>query len=316
MRRTPLCRSATSPPAERGESRSGRTVRTFLFALSLLLALAAFSSATAQTLPTATVALSPEEPSTVGDLVTITVTVAHDAETRVALQPALTPMGEMDPAVPEMVAVSPNETTLTYQTRAFQSGRFVIELPNIPLERNGERLESISLDPILVTVESVLSASTQPRPLTPPDLLEAQERNFAPWIVALIGIALGFVAARLLRRRMRPQRSAEPPGETVVGPSPLPEFEPSLPAAEQCHRLATAVRARLAEEWSLPARSLTSAELPRALALAGAPAATVQQVRNLLAECDRVQYAGHMPAAERLRGYHELAATIIAQGSR
>ena len=300
---------SASPPASGGRA----VARAVVLGLSLLLAVAVIAVVKSQTPATATVALSPEEPSTVGDLVTITVTVTHDSETRVVLQPALTPMGEMDPAVPEMVAASPNETILAYQTRAFRSGRFVIELPEIPLERDGQRLESIAIEPILVTVDSVLSPSTQPRPLTPPDLLEAQDRNFAPWIVALIGIALGFVLARLLRMRRRSQRSSDTLSETVVGSSSLPEFDPSLPAAEQCHRLATAVRARLAEEWSLPARSLTSAELPRALALAGAPAATVQQVRNLLAECDRVQYAGREPAAERLRGYHELAATIIAE---
>ncbi len=287
--------------------------RALFLSLCLLLVFSVVAPAAAQTPPSASVVVTPVDSLTVGDPVTITVTITHDAETRVVLQPALTPMGEMDPAVPEMVAVSPTETALTYETRAFKSARFVIELPPIPLERDGQQLEPVNVDPILVTVVSVLSSVTEPRPLTPPDLLEAQERNFAPWIVAIIGIGVGFIAARLLRMRRRSQRSAEQISEIDAPQWALPEFDPSLPPAEQCRQLAQAVRERLAEEWSLPARSLTTAELPRALAAAGAPAATVQQVRNLLQECDRVQYAGRAPASERLRGYHELAAAIIAQ---
>ena len=289
-------------------------IRAFLLlSLSMALAVVVVAHAFAQTASTVTVTLTPDEPVSVGDPVIITVTITHDPETRVALQPILTPMGEMDPAVPQLIAVSPTETTLSYETRAFKSGRFVIELPRLPLERDGQRLAPITIDPILVTVTTVLTAASQPRPLTPPDLLEASERNFAPWIVAIIGIGVGFIAARLLRMRARPQRRAESALESDATQRALPEFDPSLSPSEQCSRLAGAVRERLAAEWSLPARSLTTAELPRALAAAGAPAATVQQVRNLLQECDRVQYAGREPAAERLRGYHELAATIIAQ---
>ena len=92
-------------------------------------------------------------------------------------------------------------------------------------------------------------------------------------------------------------------------------MDDSLEAAEQCRQLASAVRSRLAAEWSLPASALTAAEIGPALAAAGAPGAVVLRVTRLLEACDRVQFGGERPTEERLHGYLQLAEAIWSEGS-
>ena len=63
----------------------------------------------------------------------------------------------------------------------------------------------------------------------------------------------------------------------------------------------------------MPAASLTPAELQRALADAGAPRATIERARTLIAECDEARFSGDPPPPARLRRYRALAEAIIAE---
>ena len=266
--------------------------------------------------PEASVTIVPDGELTIGDPIEIQVVVAHQAGDRVLMNGGLVQMGGMEPAAAQITEISETETLVVFQTRAFAVGAFDVELPAIPIQRADRSLTEVPLRPLSIAIASVLDGQTDPRPITAPDLLQADDRSFTPWIVAIIGIGLGFVLARLLSRRYRrPAAVALTEGaEAVVAERATFEMDDSLNPAEQCRQLAGAVRARLAADWSLPASALTASEIGPALASAGAPGGVVLRVTRLLEACDRVQYGGERPTPERLNGYLQLAEAIWADG--
>ncbi len=254
---------------------------------------------------------------TVGDPVTVTVTIAHDAGASVSMDGSLVEMGGMEPSAPVITEAGERETIVVFRTRAFRTGSFDVALPPIPIRGSDGTLTEVALNPVLITVGSVLTDDPQPRQNTGPDLLEGERRTFTPWIIAIIGIGLGFVAARFARRWRRAPAGVETAQPEAGGPDRRITFEmdESLDAAEQCRQLATSVRARLSRDWSLPATALTAAEIGPALAAAGAPGVIVLRVTRLLEACDRVQFGGEQPTPERLRGFRQLAEAIWEDGA-
>ncbi len=266
--------------------------------------------------PAAEVEVDPFVGLTVGDPVAVRVTITHAPGDAIAMDASLVEMGAMEPSAPLITEISETQTLVVFRTRAFTTGSFEVDLPSIPIRRADGRLDEVALGPVLISVASVLTGDAQARPNTAPDLLESEGRSFTPWIVAIIGIGLGFVAARVARQYAR--RSAVPASEpaAVSGPGPAVTFEMdgSLEAAEQCRRLATSVRARLGRDWSLPATALTASEIGPALSAAGAPGVVALRATRLLEACDRVQFGGERPTPERLQGYLQLAEAIWEDG--
>ena len=285
-------------------------------AVAITIAAVALGTALADE-PTATVRIVPDSELTVGDPVAVQITLTHEAGDRVMTDGAVVQMGGMEPSAPVITEVGETETLVVFQTRAFATGTFEVELPRISLQLADRSLTEVALRPLSISVSSVLTEDSAPRPLTGPDLLDGQERTFTPWIVAIVGIGVGFILARVIRRRRRTAVAVGPDADATVAVrlgEPF-EMDDSLEAAEQCRQLASAVRSRLAAEWSLPASALTAAEIGPALAAAGAPGAVVLRVTRLLEACDRVQFGGERPTDERLHGYLQLAEAIWSEGS-
>ena len=248
---------------------------------------------------------------TVGDPIVFRVEVRHPPDARVELEAAMTNLDPLDAALPEIELAAPGLTIVRWRSAAFAVGAFAVALPPIIVVHGGER-ELIPLAPQRVEVASVLvEGLSEGRPLTPPQTLEGGS-NIAAWIAALLAVGAGFLLARILGVRARRRRAPSPAAAAARAPAAaIPQLSSEAGAAEVCRALALAVRTNLAERYQIPARSLTSAELPGRLAAAGAPAATVQRVRTLLLECDAVTFADQSPPAERLAGYRELALAII-----
>lgn len=289
-------------------------IRAAVLLLCALLIAAGATIAAAEE-PHARVTLVPDSGLTVGDPIELRVAVSHEPGDRVLMDGSVVQMGGMEPSAPVITELSETETLVVFQTRAFGVAAFQVELPRIPIQLADGSLTELTLRPVSITISSVLSGDPEPRPITAPDLLEGGSRTFTPWIVAIIGIGLGFVLARLIRRRDRRPAPADAPASSAGTVTP-PSFalDDSLGTAEQCRQLAAAVRLRLSDDWSLPASALTSSEIGPALAAAGASGAVVLRVTRLLEACDRVQYGGERPTPERLQGYVQLAETIWSDG--
>ena len=290
-------------------------IRAWTGLVIILAALLAFAVARAED-PQLSVAIVPDGELTVGDPVEVQVTITHQPGDRVLMDGSVVQMGGMEPSAPVITELSQTETMVVFQTRAFGTATFEVDLPRIPMRRADGTLTELTPRPVSITITSVLGAESEPRPITAPDLLQGDNRTFTPWIVAIIGIGLGFVLARLLRRRYRRPREvsrSDDVAATVVERASF-EMDESLDITEQCRRLAGAVRARLGEDWALPASALTASEIGPALAAAGAPGVIVLRVTRLLEACDRVQYGGEQPTPERLKGYLQLAEAIWSDG--
>ncbi len=284
--------------------------------VAITISVVALSSALAEE-PTAAVQIVPDGELTVGDPVEVQITLAHEVGDRVLMEGAVVQMGGMEPSVPLITEINETETLIVFQTRSFATGTFEVKLPSISVQLADRSVTEVALRPLSISVTSVLTDDSEPRPLTGPDILEGQGRTFTPWIVAIIGVGVGFILARIIRQR---RRAAEAVGPTVEPTRPTREraalqMDHSLEAAEQCRQLATAVRARLTAEWSLPASALTSSEIGPALAAAGASGVIVLRTTRLLEACDRVQFGGEEPTPERLRGYLQQAEAIWSDGS-
>lgn len=286
--------------------------------LGLLILLAAVLPAAVATAegPEASVSIVPGGELTVGDPVEVRVSISHEPGDRVLMDGSVVQMGGMEPAAPVITEVSETETLVVFQTRAFATGRFDAELPAIPIERAAQSLTELPLRPVSITINSVLDGEFEPRPISGPELLDGDRRSFTPWIVAIIGIGVGFVLATLVRRRFRRSsevvatEGAEPAGSVGL----MFASDTTLDPTEQCRQLATSVRSRLAEDWSLPASALTSSEIGPALAAVGAPGVVVLRVTRLLEACDRVQFGGELPSPDRVSGYVQLAESIWSDG--
>lgn len=259
--------------------------------------------------------VSPEGAVTVGDVVEIRITVRHEIGDRVLVEPGALQLGSVEPSAALRTAISGSETLIVYRTRSFRVGRFDVPLPDVRIARSDGSIDRRPLRPVTVEVQSVLSDPPQAQPLTDPDLIEGGARTFAPWIVAIIGVGVGFALARVVRRRRATPMPAPTSNEVVDAAHSTPSFEmdSTRSAAEQCRQLSAAVRDRLAEDWPLPATALTASEIGPALARAGAPSSVVLRVTQLLEACDRVQFGGETPAPERLRGYAAQAAAIWSE---
>lgn len=277
-------------------------------ALIALAASAAVAGAQQPGSARATVSTETGRPPEVGDEIVIEIEVDHAPGAAVSFGSSPVRLDPLDPAVPEIERQGAGRTLITLRTRGFAAGSFSVAPPALSASRDGAADEIALPGPVRIEIASVLSPGDELRGNAPPQLLPGG--GFAFWIAGLIALAAAFAATRLLRTALR-RRPAQPTPEPADAPAGLAEIPPGAPAADVCAALSRDLRRHLAQRWQVPAESLTGAELPAALAAAGAPRASVERARSLLEQCDAVRFGGERPTTGRLRGYRELALSII-----
>jgi hypothetical protein len=296
-------------------TRAGRiALLSMLMAIAVAAAALTATSARATTPAIVSMTVEPAR-ATVGDRITLTIAVDHDAATTVD--------GEgfgADAGAFEVVAVAPPRTevrngtartTIAYTLTAFQAGELTIPPQSIEY-RGPDGSGTLTTKATTVTIVSVLApGDAELRPLKPQ--FDLQEPAPPPVVPALFVAAMAVLTAfgyELVRRAIaiRPV-----PVDAAAAPAPPTAHEAAraaldaiaaeeigaADAAEYYARIAATVRAYLSARFGFPAYAMTRGELERDMAGAGIDRWPARLTANLLAQCDAVEFAAFRPAEQR-----------------
>jgi hypothetical protein len=253
---------------------------------------------------------------TVGDRITLTIVVEHDAGVSLDALVQAAAFGSFDvltaePPQERALETGHVETTLVFTVAAFGTGELEIPAIDVPYTDAAGNPATATAPAIPVSVTSVIPAGESPtdiRDLKPQLTVPGGAPPYVrPALIAgavVIAVGLAMLLARVLRRRRAP---------APAGPPPLPEDEaraeleriaglalPDGGAHKEHYRLVgTCVRRYLAGRYGFPAVALTTAELEEQMVSRGVDRWQARLVSSLLEECDEVRYGQYVPAAAR-----------------
>jgi hypothetical protein len=253
---------------------------------------------------------------TVGDRITLTISVEHDEG---LAPPALDATAAFGPF--EVLAVKPpqqrepvdgrTETVLVFTVAAFRTGDLEVPSVVIPYRDAAGEPATATAPAIPITVASVIPAGRSPtdvRELKPQlGVSGGVPAYVTPTLTAAAALAvigLMLLVARALRRRPAPSPIIPPPPPEDEARAEL-ERVAALALAERAgHKehyrlLGSCIRRYLTGRYGFPAFALTTAELEEQMVRRGVDRWQARLVSGLLQECDDVRYGQYVPAAAR-----------------
>lgn len=282
--------------------------------------------ANAQQIPSIASATLSASSATIGDRLTMTVTVDHGDSFTVEGPGFGDDFGEFELLTIDEPRRETNgnasSTTLAYTFTTFTLG--TVALPPLSIAWRGPIGEGTLLTEAQpVTVRSVLApGETDLRP-GKPQLDIAADAPSPIWPTAFVAIFAALTAAGYwLVQRAIAQRPLAP-GSVVLAPLTAAEAaraaldrlaaeEPRREPREFYAAVAYTVRKYLSERYGFPAYAMTRRELQRYTSRAGVDRWPARLTANLLEQCDAVQFAGFRPAPERIEADLTAAYEIIA----
>ena len=291
-------------------------------------------SAGAQAAITADVTLEPPR-VTVGDRITLTITVEHDTEVAVSApdaHEAFEPLDLIEVLPPEARDVGGGrmESVFSFELSAFLIGE--IELKPIAITADG--LEVLHVQPEAIFVESVVLPSAAPD--AAPDAAAQLRGLKAPleagtgppkWIWAALFMA-AFAAVSVFTMGLARVPTLRAPSASKPAPSP-PEQSPDDAAlevfdqiadsllldkgelSEYYRRIGESLRGYIAHRFGVPASAMTPRELEERLEATSMSKLAARQAVATLEQCQSVQFAGYVPARERAEADLMAAAEVV-----
>lgn len=265
--------------------------------------------------------------ATVGDRLTLTITVDHDDSIDLAAPGFGSDFGGLDlleaaRATGEQLADGRIRTRVTYTLAAFTAGAFTVPSLVLTYTTRDGGAASVSTEARTVTIASVLApGDTTLRPLKPQlDLDSGAPSPLSPVLFVAAFAALTAAGYALHRRAAatRPYRAAttslsEPPSLQTSARRSLDTIAALADDPDQYYaRIAAAVRRYLSDRFGFPAYALTRRELEQRMSAAGVERWPARLTANLLSQCDAVQFAVFRPAPERREADLTAAYEIIA----
>ena len=287
-------------------------------------------SAGAQAAITADVMLEPSR-VTVGDRVTLTIAVEHNADVSVSVpddHEAFDPLDliEILPLETRDAGGGRMESVFSFELAAFLIGE--IELKPITITVDG--LEALRVQPEHIIVESVVPPGAAPGAAAQLRGLKAPlEAGTGPprWIWAALFMA-GFAAVSVFTMGLaRIPTSRRPPASKLVPRQPerppeavaLEEFELIAEArlldrgefSAYYRRIGESLRGYITRRFDVPASAMTPRELEQHLEATSMSKLAARQAVATLEQCQSVQFAGYVPARERAGADLMAAAEIV-----
>jgi hypothetical protein len=234
----------------------------------------------------------------VGDVVTLTVRIAHPPEAEI-LAPAMT-TSAWDLRDVSLTLIEPGLTQADIELAPFALGEEVFLPPFEFLSRTEDGVESVSLEPLSIAVESVLEeGETELADLKPPAEL-AFELPWGTWAaLAAAAVLLGLLLWYLVRRSRRgygavPQEAHEPPYEEAVHALERLERERLLERGQlkaYYDRLSFILRRYLERQFAAPVLERTTQETHQLLRFHLSLRDYAGEVHDALTRADMVKFA-------------------------
>jgi hypothetical protein len=251
---------------------------------------------------------------TIGDVVTIKLSVKHPETLKIAFPPIGTSLGEWTvrssrPLPPTKLPDGSVENTLELQLAAFRTGNFEVPTLNIEaVEASGEKAVLAS-EPIKIAVQSVLTGKQDTlKDLKPQAELEADYKPFLFFLAALA--AAVYLVYRLIqyfkRRKNAPiskperVRSAEEIAREAI------ERLLARRLVEQGHykqfylELSEIIKRFLGSKLGVQSLERTTEEFTCDLRAVSVPSPQYRMIREFLEECDLVKFAKYRPGSEEV----------------
>ncbi len=265
---------------------------------------------------------------TVGDRITLTLTVEHDAGVEVALPDDPAAFGgfdvlEVQPPEERSLGDGRSQVRATYVIAAFATGSLTVPPLEVTYRDDAGLARAAASPPMTIAVESVLPPGETPQDirdlkpqLTVPGGLPAYVRPAFGAAASLIVLIAGLLLIRspLLRRRTAP--TTTPPLPEDVARSELDRIAglglPGRGEHKTYYRLIGAsIRRYLTDRYGFPAFAMSTAELETQMIGRGVGRWQARLVTGLLAQCDSVRYAQYVPAPARAEGDLTAAYEIV-----
>ncbi len=260
--------------------------------------------------------------ATVGDRLTMTIVVEHGRGIVVTGPQFDGAYGGLDivEIAPPEIAQDGKQTTLRYVFAAFEVAAYVV--PEQSLSYQGNDVSgTLRTTEQRVAITTVLSpGDTDLRPLKPQ--LEIEDPAPPPLVpIAIVAAFAALTAAGywLVRRAMAlpppPAAMPTPPREPHVAARAALDALHADPTASLNARyagIALILRRYLSERFGFAAYAMTRRELERGMTRAGIDRWPARLTANLLEQCDAVQFAGFVPAMERIDADLTAAYEIVA----
>lgn len=267
---------------------------------------------------------------TVGDRITLTISVDHPAGAQVRLSDSVVvaPFEVIEArTLPARTTDEGVRSTFELTLTAFELGE--LEIPPVPIELVGadgsiERLESERYAIEVVSVGADESGEIR-------DIRGPLGIPISSWIIALWVLVPLLVAALLyvLARRLRPRRGEEG-ARPALGPLPRPAHEVALEAlaeleasplleqgqVKEYHIAASDIlRTYVEARFRVEALEMTTREVLSGLSAAGVDASFRVGLRTFLGACDMVKFAKVRPGEGDSRAALELGRRIILESA-
>jgi BatD DUF11 like domain len=251
---------------------------------------------------------------TIGDVVTVKLSVKHPEILKVAFPPVGTSLGEWTvrsskqlPAA--RLADGAVEDTLELQLAAYKTGSFEIPALNVETVKTSGEKEVFPSEPVKIEVQSVLTGKEETlKDLKPQAEIEADYKPFLFLLAALASAAyLVYRVIQYFRQRKRapvlkPERVR--PAEEIAREAIERLLARRL--VEQGHfkqfylELSEIVKRFLGSKLGVHSLERTTEEFTRDLRAVSVPSAQYRMIREFLEDCDLVKFAKYRPGAEEI----------------
>ena len=251
---------------------------------------------------------------TIGDVVTVKLSVKHPEALKIAFPPVGSSLGEWTvrsskPLAPTKVADGSVEDTLELQLAAYKTGDFEIPALNVETVKTSGEKEVLASEPIKIAVQSVLTGNQDTlKDLKPQAEIEADYKPFLFFLAALASAA--YLVYRLVQYFKRRKRAPIPMPERVRSAEEIAReaIERLLgrKLVEQGHlkqfylELSEIIKRFLGSKLGVHSLERTTEEFTRDLRAVSVPSAEYRMIREFLEDCDLVKFAKYRPGTEEV----------------